>query len=95
MRYTIDDGLKVVDCLISNGFKNVKLIGSLASKGYSSNDIDILLSDYGATGFIKQSLNYILKPKGAIESTDWGGFYFNDTIFGNVDIFFTTKDFDR
>jgi hypothetical protein len=28
------------------------------------------------------------------EKTDWGGYYFHDTFFGDIDIFFSTKDFD-
>lgn len=92
-KYTVEDGNKVVNFLkivISN---KAKLIGSLGRGKESDNDIDILLPDLKRTAKIKNALFKILDAKKCV-NTDWGGLYFYDTRFGNVDIFFTTKDFD-
>ncbi len=72
----------------------VKLIGSL-SKGQleSNNDIDILLPPDLKKISVKKNLVNWLDAK-SVSDTDWDGWFFHDTYFGNVDIFFSTKYFD-
>lgn len=99
-KYTKEDGLNVVRFLRSFGFKNVELIGSLAKKGESSNDIDVLIpkksmfgGNYKMSRKMKKRLIKILGAE-VYSYTDWEGIYLYGTWFGNVDIFFTTKYFD-
>lgn len=78
------------------------LIGSF-SKGalYSNKDIDIYLPKFLPTGIdinyrtnkLKAKLIYLLDAE-SVELTDWGGWFFHNTIFGNVDVFFNIDDFD-
>ena len=42
---------------------------------------------------LKNKIFYLLNAE-SVENTDWGGWYFNNTDFGDVDIFYTTEDFD-
>lgn len=84
-----------IEKLWKHGFCHIMLIGSLGKGADTSeHDIDILIPHYKKSKILKQKLEKILKPKGKIELTDWGGYYFNDTIYGNVDIFFSIQDFD-
>ncbi len=96
--YTPADGAAVVKHLKIHEFTGVQLIGSLAKGETSTHDIDILLPndirDQKTTDRLIEAL-YDSVHAIHIEHTDWGGMYFHGTIFGDVDIFFTTKDFDR
>lgn len=92
MRYSFEDGAAVVLFLQENGFEKAELIGSLSKTGYSDKDIDILIPNGSLEDKVR--LTEILMTGGIVEETDWGGIYFYDTKFGNVDIFFTTEDFD-
>lgn len=93
-KYTPRDGKIVEYFFRKNGFPTAKLIGSLGRGKNSNNDIDILLPYAKNTLQLRQKLIYLLEPKKDFVDTDWGGLFFYDTFFGNVDIFFTTKDFD-
>lgn len=79
-----------------------KLIGSF-SKGanHSEKDIDIYLPNFFPVGINNKMRANKLKNKIAllldcleVENTDWGGWFFHKTIFGNVDIFFDISNFD-
>lgn len=94
MRYTPEKGADLVYLFQKTGFPDAKLIGSLGRGKESNNDIDILLPGRRKTVSLVNKLKFILEPKGKVVPTDWGGLYFYNTHFGNVDIFFTTKDFD-
>lgn len=93
-KYTPRDGKIVEYFLKKNGFPKAKLIGSLSRGKNSKHDIDILLPDEKNTVKLIKKLIYLLEPKRGCVATDWGGLFFKDTFFGNVDVFFTTKDFD-
>ena len=41
----------------------------------------------------KRKISKLLDAK-RVESTDWGGWFFYDTVFGNVDVFFDISKFD-
>ena len=81
--------------------ENAKLIGSFGKgKEESEHDIDILLPS--PNGFFRKRYwtidfaNYMKELLNAksFEKTDWGGWYFHNTFFGDIDIFFTEKEFD-
>lgn len=92
MKHTKEDGLAACCFLIENGFEDAQLIGSLAKNESSEHDIDILLPKNSLED--EDKLMEILLCGGLFERTDWGGIFFHGTQFGNVDIFFTTEDFD-
>ena len=62
-------------------------------KKTSHHDIDILIPNKKFNSTLKNKLKKLLNTK-SVENTDWGGWYFNDTDFGDIDIFHTTKDFE-
>lgn len=90
MRYSREDGLAVVSYLQQHGFK-VELIGSLSKIGFSNHDIDIHVMESG-TREDRDKLKELFK--GTVDETDWGGLYFTNTEFGDVDIFFSLDGFD-
>lgn len=69
-----------------------RLLGSLAEGKSSSHDIDVLFPSVNRTPELKETLTAALVPERVVE-TDWEGFYFFNTIFGDVDIFFDTSEF--
>lgn len=94
-KYTVYDGLRVVEIIRKNGYPKAKLIGSLGAGKESNHDIDILIPLRNKK--TKQKCVAILMklfnpPKAC--GQDWGGFYFSDTEFGDIDFFFSTKNFD-
>lgn len=91
-RYSQEDGIAVVAFLEQHGFK-AELIGSLAKIGFSNHDIDIHVKDSG-TREDRDKLKELLLRSGMMDETDWGGLYFSDTQFGDVDIFFYIHEFD-
>lgn len=73
---------------------NAELIGGFGKgKIESDHDIDILIPDREFNDELKNNLSNILEAE-SVEDTDWGGWYFNNTKFGDIDIFPTTKEFD-
>ncbi len=100
-KYTKIIGEEVIWFLKSHYGESVeeaKLIGSLAKKGYSNNDIDIYIPRIFPKGGVSEKqfiedLKIKLEAKSVIE-TDWGGYYFKDTHYGDVDIFFDISKFD-
>lgn len=86
-KYTIEDGFKLLNLMSSIGMK-CELIGSLGRGDVSYHDIDILI----LSNFNYKKTKRLLNPQ-KISKTDWGGYYFHDTKLGDVDIFFTKKDF--
>lgn len=93
-RYTPKDGLALIYFLKKTGFPKAKLIGSLGRGKQSTHDIDILLPTNKKTAKLIKKLTFLLEPKDGVSHTDWGGLYFHKSHFGDVDVFFTTKDFD-
>jgi hypothetical protein len=72
---------------------DAKLIGSFGKgEKTSMHDIDVYLPLH-KTSELKQKLIVLLKSDKA-EDTDWDGWYFSDTLYGNVDVFFSTDKFD-
>lgn len=93
-RYTPTDGKLLELYLRESGYKDAQLIGSLSRGKFSNNDIDILLPGRVATPQLIEHLRFVLTAKGKVTPTDWDGLFFEDTLFGDVDIFFTTEYFD-
>lgn len=86
-----ESALKVIHKNIS---KAAILIGGFGKgKTSSEHDIDILIPDKKFTVDLRDRLLKLLNAE-SVEDTDWGGWYFNSTDFGDVDIFYTTEDFD-
>ena len=105
--HTKKDADNLLYFLKKTGFPKAKIIGSIGKGAKKSkHDIDVLLSGFKRTKELEGRLRFLLEPKReyksdkkrilayAVTKTDWGGLYFHNTYFGNVDIFFTTKDFD-
>ena len=80
-----------------------QLVGSFG-KGIcvSNHDIDIYLPSVIKEGFdvgmrkvkMRNKIEHMLDAK-KVEATDWGGYYFHDTPFGDVDTFFDISQFDH
>ena len=92
--HTIEDANSVLELLRKNISVNAKLIGGFGKgKLTSKHDIDILIPDKKFTDDLKNKILNLLNAE-SVENTDWGGWYFNNTDFGDVDIFYTEDDFD-
>ncbi len=67
-----------------------KLIGSFAEgKETSDHDIDIFIPyKIRKPNLRDKSKFYEILDAKKVEDTDWGGWFFYDTPFGNVDVFF-------
>lgn len=94
-KYTVEIGNKVIELIKDNGYPMVRLIGSLGAGKESNHDIDILipLTDKKQKQECAIALSKILKAEKHC-GQDWGGCYYTNTIFGDVDLFFSTDDFD-
>lgn len=90
-RYSKVDGDVVVAFLEQNGF-TVELIGSLAKIGFSNHDIDIHVKNSGTREDRDKLKQLFLTSE--IDETDWGGIYFTNTQFGDIDLFFSLDGFD-
>jgi hypothetical protein len=88
--YTKEDADRVVGFLLKYNLRSI-VIGSLALGRTSTHDIDILVEctdDDREDKMIRVgSLKDILGASELIV-TDWPSYYFKDTIFGDIDIFF-------
>jgi len=92
--HTKKDADNALDIIHKNISKKATLIGGFGKgKKTSDHDIDILIPDVNFNKSFKEKMTKLLNAK-SVEDTDWGGLYFNDTDYGDVDIFYTTKDFD-
>lgn len=92
--HTKKDADSALDIIQKNISKEATLIGGFGKgKKTSKHDIDILIPNRKFTSKLKNKLKDLLNAK-SVEDTDWGGWYFNNSDYGDVDIFYTTKDFD-
>lgn len=87
--YTPKDGYIVEFFLKKTMSVYAELIGSLSQEKCTTHDIDILLPNHKRTTKTINKLAKLLEPKNGYVYTDWGGVYFRDTFFGDIDIFFT------
>lgn len=92
VKYLTEDGLAVAAFLKQHGF-DAELIGSLSKIGFSNHDIDIYVRHSG-TKEDREKLTSLFVTSKPVDQTDWGGLYFTDTQFGDVDIFFSIDEFD-
>ena len=94
-KYTVEIGNEVIRLLQANGYKKARLIGSLGAGKESDHDIDILipLRNKKTKSRCAIALAKLLKAEKYC-GQDWSGAYYTKTIFGDVDLFFSTKDFD-
>lgn len=90
--HTLEDATTVLNLIQDNISSSAELIGGFGKgKTTSMHDIDILIPNKDIT--IKNDLMRLLNAE-SVEGTDWGGLYYNNTPYGDVDIFFTTEEFD-
>jgi len=90
--HTLEDAKTVLSLIRNNISNQATLIGGFGKgKTTSMHDIDILIPDKDVS--IEKDMMKLLNAE-SVEGTDWGGLYFNNTPYGDVDIFFTTEDFD-
>lgn len=90
--HTLEDANKALNLIKSKISNQASLIGGFGKgKKSSMHDIDILIPDKDVS--IENELMELLDAE-SVEGTDWGGLYYNNTPYGDVDIFFTTEDFD-
>lgn len=80
--YTPQDGIALVQVLLSMGIQ-AELIGSLGKGMSSTHDIDILISKEDCL-----RIHECLSPVEEVIATDWGGLYFRNSPYGDVDVFF-------
>lgn len=94
-KYTVEIGAKVIKLLHEKGYQNAKLIGSLGAGKESEHDIDVFIPITNPK-IKRKCVNDLAKIFQAQYycGTDWGGVYFTNTIFGDIDLFFSTDDFD-
>jgi hypothetical protein len=93
--HTLQDAEDVLSLLHFHVSKNASLIGGFGKgKLTSKNDIDILIPDVKFDQEFKQKITKLLNAE-SVENTDWHGFFFNNTDYGNIDMFYTTEDFDH
>lgn len=91
---TLTDAKNVLNLFKNNISINSSLIGGFGKgKIESEHDIDILVPDVKFTKELKDKILNLLNAE-SVENTDWGGWYFNNTKYGDVDVFYTTKEFD-
>ena len=75
--------------------EDASLIGSFGRGAETSeHDIDVLVPGARRTVRLRNKITHLLDAD-RVTDTDWGGWYFHDTFYGDVDVFFSTKDFDR
>jgi len=78
--------------LQNSGYPDAKLIGSFGNGiEFSEHDIDILLPSAEISEEFIEKMSSLLSCSGSISLTDWGGVYFKNTRFGDIDIFFNTN----
>ena len=80
--YTPKDGEALISYLFLNGVK-AELIGSLSRGKDSLHDIDVLVDPAYCA-----KMHELLSPAREVIPTDWGGLYFRESPFGDVDVFF-------
>jgi hypothetical protein len=92
--HTKTDAENVINLIKKNISDEAVLIGGFGKgKKTSEHDIDILIPDRKFNDELKNKLFNLLNAE-SVEDTDWGGWYFNNTNFGDIDIFYTTSEFD-
>ena len=92
-KISLNDANEVLNIIKKNISTKAELIGGFGKgKVESDHDIDILIPDKKFNKKLKDKIFKMLNAK-TVEDTDWGGWYFS-TKWGDVDIFYTTKDFD-
>jgi hypothetical protein len=90
--HTLEDAKTVLELIQDNISNLAELIGGFGKgETTSMHDIDILIPNKDIS--IKDKLMQLLSAE-SVENTDWGGLYYNNTPYGDVDIFFTTEEFD-
>ena len=86
MTYTIKDANKVVNAFSEHRIA-CALIGSIARRGTSDHDIDVLLPYPNlALDVLEMVVTEVLHPYRIIP-TDWGGIYCWTEEYGDVDVF--------
>jgi predicted nucleotidyltransferase len=92
--HTIAEAENVIRLIKNHISDKAILIGGFGKgKETSEHDIDILIPDIEFNIELKNKLFKLLNAE-SVEDTDWGGWYFNNTDFGDIDIFYTTSEFD-
>lgn len=85
--YTIRDG-EIVEFFLKRTIDDTaKLIGSLGKGNTSLHDIDISLPNIVRTEQTIKQIKWLLDAE-SFQKTDWGGVYYTNTFFGDVDVFF-------
>ena len=94
-KYSVKDGQTVLLLFQKLISEKAQLIGSLGRGKESEHDIDIYLPNHKRTDKTVKFIYDFFEAK-SFEYTDWGGVYYKDTFWGDIDVFFKgcTKDFD-
>ncbi len=95
MKYTQKDGQTVLFFFKKTVSPHAELIGSLAKGKESDHDIDIHLPETKRKDRRVKDIKRLLEAE-RYELTDWGGVFFYNTFFGDIDVFFkgNTNGFD-
>lgn len=81
-------GAGLISALIAAGFREPQIIGSVAAGVRSLHDLDVLLPHDSMTPETLVRLTDTLCPKDGYVETDWPGWFFHGTVYGEVDVFF-------
>lgn len=97
LKYARNTASEIIEGLRLIGLRSV-VIGSVADKGFSKHDVDILvLSPIKSELTIPLIAKFLYQgrplPNKAKVTKPWRGIYFHDSRFGDVDLFFLDKLF--
>ena len=87
MIHTVKMAAAALSFIKSNFDDTAVLIGSLSKGEESNHDIDVLIAGRKRDIETRDRLIILLHPT-EFEYTDWGGIYFSNTLWGDIDIFF-------
>ncbi len=93
-KYTLKHAEMVLFFVKKTIASNAVLIGSLGKGRESDHDIDIHIP-LKKTNRLVDMIKYKLEAE-SCQDTDWGGVYFKNTFYGDIDVFFkgNTDEFD-
>jgi len=90
----IEGAEQVLELIRNNVSGLASLMGSFGKGAFTStNGISILIPDALFNTELKDKLTKLLNTS-KVEDNDWGGWHFSDTVWGDIDLFSTTNEFN-
>lgn len=85
--------MKIKALLASNGIV-VHIVGSVWMDGEGKKDIDFILCSVKSSESLRRKMRGILQPK-YTSTTDWKGWFFYGTKWGDLDFFFEDNPYEK